>query len=640
MATFVVPFVEEEEILRFASIYPYSSICNGKNVNYKLLDAIHNVPSNLALSDAEIESLDPSEYYGGCADDNDPFFNDSIVVDEDEGVLTSLEPVTKKRKVTETEQDDETDEEVRPKPSKRKHSKHESSKHSSKKRTDKEKKKKHHRSKNHENGNSNFDFADVRDNSIVESNLHHEIVKRNKPFDYRLDDPSFEVSDLQELENSTLPLNRVLGLDSAKKLLLNIIGKPWLCSGVFRGLYEPSKMACIYGASGSGKRTLVRSFCREMGLNLIKVRSTMQFNGMMTSLLNYAYNHPCVIYFDHCDHWFRDGNDGNFGREFFHHYKTLQLHNSDVWVIFGTVMPPEAFFPDHRQNLITNSCYAHPLNKKEREKFIHRVLNRQYSMMGGSKLQMEAYCTLILELSEASRFCTTHNILNYCRSVFCDKLQSTPISILRGSEALISTDLHPDLNDFFSRIIKLGETKILSGCEYRLNEHGIFWNIEKKLFKESHSDVKGLYSHLYQNQSYNRNSGMDGGIPGSVGSRPSTPRIPSPALSSRRDELNSKPDSVRRLTDSPLRHSSSFVEEGSRSSPPKTDLRGSSGNLAAVPGRKSSHYDVVDVSNLIPLGESKRAKAAELKQKTASPLSESSSMLGKRNFSELSALVS
>lgn len=579
---FTAPFVDSKTIEKFATIYRFGTYRGRLKYDKKLLDSIDNLPSFLTMNDEEIETANFMQQLTFDTDENDTFFLGVNAPNDD-----SLEEYSSNSHHEEKKYDSS---------SKRKHKS--SSKHSSK-----SSKKKHSKSykKEVEEENSSHPIRSYDDEELQN-------IMRTEYYDYSLKDNCLGTLDSTVLENTTLPLKHVLGLEGAKKLLLNVLAKPRVCTQFYRGLSEPSKVCCIYGPPGSGKRTLVKSFCRELSLDLIHVRNNIILEGMMTNLVTYAnINSPCVIYFDHCDDWFREGDKWyNIGKEFFYEYYKRSTVKGDsplgneVWVVFGTMMFPSLFFRDQKDELMSNSCYAYPPNEIARRLYVKRVLDRQYSLLGGNHLTDEVFATLITEIAGCSKYCTFRNILEYVSRVFRDKLSCNKIGVLLES-CLLSHCIRPEPIDFQSQITQINDFRVLAFCRRAFGDHQLFWEQEKNVFRETHSDPTGSFSQLYSSTKQ-------------ITQRISSPMRDNnvPASPARSQNLTSSlPMTPRpRTASSPLKTSTSSFSSPSPSIDEIEMLHQNHSRMTAtLPGRgsKSSPFEYVDESTLTPLGQSKKA---------------------------------
>lgn len=100
----------------------------------------------------------------------------------------------------------------------------------------------------------------------------------------------------------TLGLETIQGLSNMKRVLENILKEDTL-----NVPHTGPRVYSIHGKPGTGKATLVRSFCKDRKWNLVIVNSSLTEANLLTTLAQFALLYqPCFVYFDHCEEWFCD----------------------------------------------------------------------------------------------------------------------------------------------------------------------------------------------------------------------------------------------------------------------------------------------------------------------------------------------
>ena len=288
----------------------------------------------------------------------------------------------------------------------------------------------------------------------------HIRVSRTRAYDYTLPSrvQNSQYVSLETLENRTLPLKRVLGMEGVKKAFNQLVARQIQNPALYAGMIERDKMLLVYGPPGSGKLTLVKSYCRELALMMVHVHGLYTTNPdeTMRSVVEFAVrsDRPCVIYFDHCDHWFIEGHPSQaYGRAFFHFFHEEYLCNErDIWVVFGQETFPTQFLEIQRHALLSNSRLAQPPNMVCRRAFFHRILEAQYELMGGRLMSEEDYIrVLVLVCEEASCNSTYGEIMAYCRSVFKHTVVNLPLDQM-ALASLQTPSVHPSYEDFTNKL--------------------------------------------------------------------------------------------------------------------------------------------------------------------------------------------
>lgn len=100
------------------------------------------------------------------------------------------------------------------------------------------------------------------------------------------------------------PLAQVVACGSAIRALDDMIEKRRACARAIYGAMRLPRMIALCGVAGSGKRTLVRAYCRARGLNLVEL---VEHGGMLEAAdIEAAYelarvSPPCVLMIHGCD---------------------------------------------------------------------------------------------------------------------------------------------------------------------------------------------------------------------------------------------------------------------------------------------------------------------------------------------------
>jgi hypothetical protein len=297
-----------------------------------------------------------------------------------------------------------------------------------------------------------FDDEDLNFSKLekfMEENIQSIMDEEDNEENYTIDFEKYNYND----KGIDLKYDDVIGLDNAKQLLINKILKPYICPDHYQGVTEMKNISCIYGQEGSGKRTLVKSFCRMIGIKLIIINGKIIEQSMMERLMGYAQlNQPCLIYFDCCEHFFRNGVNDNVGKGFMYLYELNKIEDNQIWVVIGTTaLYRSEFFHNLSEYIENNSARVTPLTKPQRKVIFRRFLGSHYKELGHRNFNDEEYEELIDELAGYSEDHTPKQIQNYIKKVFSKKLDDTNISdLIKCNKS--SSDILPDKTSFENMI--------------------------------------------------------------------------------------------------------------------------------------------------------------------------------------------
>ena len=172
-------------------------------------------------------------------------------------------------------------------------------------------------------------------------------------------------------EDKVPPLQQLLGLHSAKRLLQRDILTPLRNPQLYRSPFRSPHMLCIYGREGSGKRSLALSFCRTHSINAIVVSRFYDGEGWIGTLIQAACAiKPCVILFDSCDHHFSSGNNSgtSWSRQSLYFMELLLLREElqqQVWLLLCSSSIPMLMHAEINRCVSDYSAYAEPPSSEE-----------------------------------------------------------------------------------------------------------------------------------------------------------------------------------------------------------------------------------------------------------------------------------
>ena len=281
-----------------------------------------------------------------------------------------------------------------------------------------------------------------------EENIESIMDEEDSEDNYTLDTDKYNYND----DNVDLEFEDLIGLDDIKKLLVNKIVKPHKWPEHYAGITEAKKVCCVYGQDGGGKRTVIKAFCKMLGMRLLIINGKIVIEGMMENLLEYAsHNQPCLIFFDCCDHFFRNGVNDNIGKGFVYAYTTNKMEKEDVWTVIGTrSLYTSEFFHNMKEFIGTaNSARVTDYTKHQRKMFFRRFLGSQYKISGHRNFNDEEFEELLEELANYSRKHTPKHIKEYVAKVFSAKLDDMKVTDMMKCN-LSSHDKLPNKSDFIN----------------------------------------------------------------------------------------------------------------------------------------------------------------------------------------------
>lgn len=258
----------------------------------------------------------------------------------------------------------------------------------------------------------------------------------------------------------------LIGLYGAQVLLAQKITIPHAHAHVYSSIDDmnlSNRYLCLYGPEGSGVRTLVTGYCKDMRLNLKIVTHKLDFTSIFAWIKN---NMPCVILFDKCEHFRKSPVRSTATSDFFDQVQKNNLPSKGIWFIWSPGMLPTFYFDDYMLSKIgsRNWTYLHPLNKKDRGQMItvsiikhlkERMLTPSNNLAEIWK-SMEKYMDskdrfhLMQKLIEHSEFCVPGDIWDYINRVFKKPIEGRFSLLELQTMTIDDKRLFPTLNDFLS----------------------------------------------------------------------------------------------------------------------------------------------------------------------------------------------
>jgi len=151
-------------------------------------------------------------------------------------------------------------------------------------------------------------------------------------------------------DKSIIDYDHVFGLEDIKKTLRGNIAVPLNAEQHFnieinqKGSLKKGKLLierfmAFYGACGSGKKTVIRSFCREQQISLIEV-PFWSFNpftdtdGIYQEAIKATETSPCIILFDQCQGHYQPNSDRRVVSNMRVMLDRIVESKKAIWVIF------------------------------------------------------------------------------------------------------------------------------------------------------------------------------------------------------------------------------------------------------------------------------------------------------------------
>ena len=145
----------------------------------------------------------------------------------------------------------------------------------------------------------------------------------------------------------------IFGLKECKEFLSNNILGPLRASihftiGGGRWIFPRSMM--FYGAEGSGKKLLIRTFCKANNINLIHINyAGFEAGEQLDTIYQVASQHePCIIMYEECDGFFRTHCNPKDIFAYKRNSDNLNNGNLRVWEIFVNIDVPRPHADDPR----------------------------------------------------------------------------------------------------------------------------------------------------------------------------------------------------------------------------------------------------------------------------------------------------
>lgn len=221
------------------------------------------------------------------------------------------------------------------------------------------------------------------------------------------------------------PLESILGLDKARNLLrLNILA-PLKNTALYPPPFEKPRLLCIYGRQGSGKRSLVLSYCRQHRINVILVDDSYHCSDWVELLMLAARAiRPCVILFDGCDYHFGSGNhqSDNWSVQVSHFLPHLLsgAQGQQVWLVLASGIIPMAMHATLSSKIGKNCAYAEPLEQENKLEMFKRVFSECY---GSRSWEGDVYGSFIAKVVQDYSECVNFgDVYWYAQSLYTERL--------------------------------------------------------------------------------------------------------------------------------------------------------------------------------------------------------------------------
>ena len=308
-----------------------------------------------------------------------------------------------------------------------------------------------------------------------------------------------------------LDCESLLGLFDVHRMMFNVIGKQYLYPEVYSSsdLTMYDKSMAISGRTGTGKKTAVKAFCKRYGICLIIV-NWMYPQKDIQALVDYASsNQPCVLYFDHCDHFFRDSPFVNVGNDFMYFYKKKVLEEFDqIWLVFGLNCTSNELIPFYRDKIGTKVVQIHPLSKNNRRILFYRFLKSKYIKFGHcnfTNVELDNLINLLVGASDSEHF-TPLKIKDTCNKIFINRINKLGASQM--TESMKSSVFLPTKEDFLSNTNSVqGKRRLNKSISGMSNST---WNLNKLSMPNS---AESLLKRKRGTSSSSSSSSMSNGKP-------------------------------------------------------------------------------------------------------------------------------
>jgi SpoVK/Ycf46/Vps4 family AAA+-type ATPase len=247
----------------------------------------------------------------------------------------------------------------------------------------------------------------------------------------------------------------VIGLDSAKQVLKEIIVLPSLRPDLFTGLRTPPRGLLLFGPPGTGKTMLAKAVATECKCTFFSISAsslTSKFVGdsekLVRALFDLAFEkEPSVVFIDEIDSILskRGDNDNEASKrlktEFLVQFDGVGSNTkAKVLIIGATNRPMELDSAVIRR--LNKRVYIGPFNKDERTIFLQEIMKKQENNLSKEEFEI---------IAEKTQTYSNSDLLELCREAAYGPIREVDIT------KLVSVDkLRPVcFNDFVHALKKI-----------------------------------------------------------------------------------------------------------------------------------------------------------------------------------------
>ena len=236
-----------------------------------------------------------------------------------------------------------------------------------------------------------------------------------------------------DLERSDLPpdMDGVFGLEEIRQQLVESILLPLTSPHVFRidsRAYDgavtmegsvPLELALsFYGARGSGKKTAVRTFCKQHCITLFEVSYTgfQPETDIELAYKDAAEPLPAIVLFNECEGFFPDNLHAPGIGKLHGRITSVRQSHVPVWTVFASAVNPlrQNVFHHFIRSEISHYRWSGKLNASARERAFRQAVTRYLH----HEQRLPLTDTFVSTMKQLSDYCTVGEIYTYVERVF------------------------------------------------------------------------------------------------------------------------------------------------------------------------------------------------------------------------------
>jgi SpoVK/Ycf46/Vps4 family AAA+-type ATPase len=273
----------------------------------------------------------------------------------------------------------------------------------------------------------------------------------------------FTQSDLELDAGVCTDLDDVYGLVDAKRMLKDCVATPvrnpqhyqleYKTQGSI-GKRDVERVLVLYGARGSGKLTLEKSFCLKNTISLV-VLTHVGFRPEEDIERAYEFaveNQPCMVVFDELEAAFSPSGFGERNAVLLRTWiDRVAKKKLPIWTLFNcNVVPGPETFSYTLHSIFNHTRWSGDLTIADREKLFIRFINKYMYGNQAAPLSEE----LIRRYARISSYCVAQDIAKFVSQVFLYRLNQNSDSL--SSLSPDSEKLVPSIDDFDRFVVRPG----------------------------------------------------------------------------------------------------------------------------------------------------------------------------------------